>query len=753
MDTKLKNTKNQIKIYVVYLLIAIFSATAFLSLLDIKDRIRNVFPSYLYSQSEIATEIETFTSKVLDYSIYYKNDKYINDKKNITDNEINSYKQKVEQRIESEYQDFKSIKESSQSFLELDYEKQQQILTDERKNIEEKYIVEDDEILDKIIESKKSEYKNLVTELNSYNNIKFAAYDNVNDIWIGTKDIKEDVLKKDSRFYIKRIARQGIINTENIFIDGKKTNNRNVLSRVNALSTGGYYISDYIEENQVGKTHFDKYDIELYVWIPKNIVAGDSIYTTYKSVEEGINGLYIKVAVFFSLLAIIVALIFVLRKINKENIINKEVSILIEKIKKWPIEYKAGGLFLLYIWGSYGISVNYYDSYNATDLNNLSVGNTISLTFILIVAYFIVRALIINYKEGALLKNNITSKVIDNIKVVMSRGSIIKNIFLLIAIYGVVGFSLLFLALISNGTLFHICFAVGVIMTIALITLVIKKLLYLDEIMVGAKLGAEGKLSCNIEEKGSGLFRELAHNINNIKEGLRESIKNEMKSERLKSELITNVSHDLKTPLTSIINYIDLLKREDLEPETAREYVKILDSKSQRLKTLIEDLFEASKAASGEMKLKIESLDVVQLLKQTLGEYDERLKECSLEVKVNIPNEKIYVNGDGKRLFRVFENLISNITKYSLNNTRVYIDVINNNEEVSIVMKNISLYELNFDAMEITNRFKRGDEARSTEGSGLGLAIAKSIVELHNGEFIIEVDGDLFKSTIKLGCI
>jgi hypothetical protein len=484
LDTKLKNTKNQIKIYVLYLLIAVFSATAFLSLLDIKDRIRNVFPSYVYSESGVASEIETFTSKVLDYSIYYKNDKYINDKKNITDNEINSYKQKVEQRIESEYQDFKSIKESSQSFLELDYEKQQQILTDERKNIEEKYIVEDDEILDKIIESKKGEYKNLVTELNSYNNIKFAAYDNVNDVWIGTKDIKEYVLKEDSRFYIKRNAREGIINIEDIFIDGKKTNNRNVLSRVNALSTGGYYISDYIEENQVGKTHFDKYDIELYVWIPKNVVAGDSIYTTYKSVEEGINGLYIKVAVFFSLLAIIVALIFVLRKINKENIINKEVSILIEKIKKWPIEYKAGGLFLLYIWGSYGIGVNYYNSYNATDLNNLSVGNTISLTFILIVAYFIIRALIINYKEGVLLKNNITSKVIDNIKVVMSRGSIIKNIFLLIAIYGVIGFILLILGSISHG-LFPIFFALGVIMTIALITLAIKKLLYLDKIMVG----------------------------------------------------------------------------------------------------------------------------------------------------------------------------------------------------------------------------------------------------------------------------
>jgi signal transduction histidine kinase len=223
-----------------------------------------------------------------------------------------------------------------------------------------------------------------------------------------------------------------------------------------------------------------------------------------------------------------------------------------------------------------------------------------------------------------------------------------------------------------------------------------------------------------------------------------------MKSERMKSELITNVSHDLKTPLTSIINYIDLLKREDLEPEVARDYVRILDTKSQRLKTLIEDLFEASKAASGEMKLNIERIDVVQLLKQTLGEYDEKLKACSLEVKVNITADNIYINGDGKRLFRVFENLISNITKYSLNHTRVYIEVINTNEEVTITMKSISSYELNFDADEITNRFKRGDEARTTEGSGLGLAIAKSIVELHNGEFTIEVDGDLFKSTIKL---
>lgn len=750
MDTKSKNTKSQVKLYSVYLLIAIFSAVAFLSLLDVKDGIRNVFPSYVYSESGVAAEIESFTSKALDYSIYFKNDKYVNDKNNITDNEINSYKQQIEEKIEAEYQDFRSIKESSQSFYELDYDKQEEILSEERKKIEEKYIIKEEKIVADILESKKSQYKSRVVELNAYKNIKFAAYDKVNNIWIGTKDFKEDTIKKDSKFYIKRSVNEGVTNTEGVFINGKKTNNRNILGRVGSLSNNGYYMPDYLEEEQVGKTQFDNYDIDLYVWIPKNVVAGDSVYSSYEYIKDGINVLYIKIAVFFLVLAILVALVFILRKINRENILSEKVDVLIEKIKKWPIEYKVGILLIIYVLGISDIRVNYYAGYNAPYFNNLSVGSIISLTFILVAAYFIIKALIINYKEGDLLKNNITSKVIDTIKVMMSRGSIIKNIFLSITIYGVIGFTLLAIAAMSGGVLFPICFAVGVIMTIALVVLGVKKLLYLDKIMMGAKLGAEGRLSGDIEEKGTGLFRELAHDINNIKEGLRESIKKEMKSERLKSELITNVSHDLKTPLTSIINYIDLLKREELQPETARDYVRILDVKSQRLKTLIEDLFEASKAASGEMKLNIERLDVAQLLKQTLGEYDEKLNECSLEVKVNIPDEKIYINGDGKRLFRVFENLISNITKYSLKNTRVYIDVINKSDEVSIIMKNISSYELNFDAEEITSRFKRGDEARSTEGSGLGLAIAKSIIELHNGEFSIEVDGDLFKSIINL---
>lgn len=704
----------------------------------------------------LASEIDDFTGMTLDYAIYYKNDEYVNDKNNITDFEIDSYKKQIEKQIELEYQEYKSIRESSQSFNELNYDKQQEILIEERKDIEKKYAVEDEKVTDKILELKKNAYENLIVELNSYNNIEFAAYDKLNDLWIGSNKIKEEDIKNNSKYYAMRkiTAKNGIV--ENIFINGKQAYNKELLNRINRVDSGYYSVGNYVSsytQNQSEKYYYSsKYDIELYIWIPKDLVVGDSIYNAYENINESINNIYIKGIFLLVSLAALIILIFVLKKVDKNNKNNK-VDIIIEKIKNWPIEYKLGILLFVYFFGSITISPSYYSEYFMQYSYYYEAEDVLSLMVIFITVYFIIKALIINYKEGTLLKNNITLKVIDTIKEIMARGSIIKNIFLSIAIYGVIGFALLFLALISNGVLFPICFAAGIIMTIALIILAIKKLLYLDKIMVGAKLGAEGKLSGDIEEKGTGLFTELAHDINNMKDGLRKSIKNEMKSERMKSELITNVSHDLKTPLTSIINYIDLLKREDLEAEIARDYVRILDSKSQRLKILIEDLFEASKAASGEMKLNIERIDVVQLLKQTLGEYDEKLKACSLEVKVNMADDKIYINGDGKRLFRVFENLISNITKYSLKNTRVYIDVINNNEEVVITMKNISLYELNFDSEDITNRFKRGDEARTTEGSGLGLAIAKSIVELHNGEFTIEIDGDLFKSTIKLACI
>ena len=233
-----------------------------------------------------------------------------------------------------------------------------------------------------------------------------------------------------------------------------------------------------------------------------------------------------------------------------------------------------------------------------------------------------------------------------------------------------------------------------------------------------------------------------------MKVGFKKSLENEIKSERLKSELITSVSHDLKTPLTSIINYVDLLKKEGLSKEELQGYIDVLDRKSQRLKMLIDDLFEASKMASGAVELNIEKVDVTSLLQQSLAELDEKINNSSLTFKLKMPSEKIYANLDGKKTWRVFENLINNILKYALPKTRVYIELIEQDSKIIITMKNISSYEMDFDNEEIFERFIRGDKSRNTEGSGLGLSIAKSILELQGGTLSVEIDGDLFKAKV-----
>lgn len=258
---------------------------------------------------------------------------------------------------------------------------------------------------------------------------------------------------------------------------------------------------------------------------------------------------------------------------------------------------------------------------------------------------------------------------------------------------------------------------------------------------------AEGDLEVNIEED-LGVFNALKVELQNIQNGFKKAVNEEVKSQRMKTELITNVSHDLKTPLTSIITYVDLLKDENLSADKRKEYLDTLDRKSQRLKDLIEDLFEVSKATSGNINLNIVNVDVVSLMKQTLLELDDKIVKASLVVRTNYPEEKVILRLDSQRMYRVFENLIINITKYALEGSRVYIDINRSMDKVEIVLKNMAANEVNFNVDEIMERFVRGDKARNTEGSGLGLAIAKSFVELQGGKLDIIVDGDLFKVVI-----
>ncbi len=256
-------------------------------------------------------------------------------------------------------------------------------------------------------------------------------------------------------------------------------------------------------------------------------------------------------------------------------------------------------------------------------------------------------------------------------------------------------------------------------------------------------------------ELNLGIFNPILEKLNSISEGFKIAVDEEIKSQNLKTELISNVSHDLKTPLTSIISYIDLLKKENDMSETQKEYIEILEQKSQRLTLLIEDLFEASKAASGNISFNKSSLDLVSLLRQTIAENENEISASGLLFKIQLPDseQKIICNLDGKRTYRIFDNLISNILKYSLPSSRVYIDVSLNMNKALIVFKNISVYEMNFNPNDIAERFVRGDKSRNTDGSGLGLSIAKSFTELQGGDFNIYIDGDLFKVAISFEVI
>lgn len=256
---------------------------------------------------------------------------------------------------------------------------------------------------------------------------------------------------------------------------------------------------------------------------------------------------------------------------------------------------------------------------------------------------------------------------------------------------------------------------------------------------------AEGNFNISFKSNRVKDLNNIRENLSNINKGFKIAIEDEIKSERMKSELLTNVSHDLKTPLTSIINYVDLLQRDNLTEQQKEEYIKILDNKSKRLKVLIEDLFEASKASTGNIKLNKEDIDIVAILRQSMGEFKEKIDEKNLNFKINIPNNKIILNLDGARTWRVFENIIGNALKYSMEHTRVYIDLRETSDEVIFEIKNISGYELNCEVSELKERFKRADLSRNTEGSGLGLSIANSLVELQGGKLDISIDGDLFK--------
>lgn len=347
-------------------------------------------------------------------------------------------------------------------------------------------------------------------------------------------------------------------------------------------------------------------------------------------------------------------------------------------------------------------------------------------------------------KTKTLLKSTLIYFICHEIKKTYTNRKVTTKVILLFLAFSIILFTLVALAMDSA---FFVLILIGYLF--AVLWLLIQAAIKFNKVREAVKSIYEGNTNIRLNEtEMKGVLKELTIYINDIAGGLSNAINQSLKSERLKTELITNVSHDIKTPLTSIINYVDLLKKEKMPNEKCTEYLMILENKSQRLKKLTEDLIEASKASSGNIKLNIERINVNELVKQISGEFEDRFKAKGLEEILTLPEEEIFINADGRYMYRVLENIYSNAAKYALENTRVYMDIIPKQKTVVIQMKNVSKEKLNISVDELMQRFVRGEASRNTEGSGLGLSIANSLTELQGGKFHIYLDGDLFKVTI-----
>ena len=473
-----------------------------------------------------------------------------------------------------------------------------------------------------------------------------------------------------------------------------------------------------------------KEDVTTYIAIPftsdiidmKDININEPLYVRYKEFTKNIEDASFFIGFKMIALAIIIISYLVIsilenKELNKKNILKNVLPILLafiisllqSKIYGWSILYyfiNTGLLYLIYYFGFKILEENRKNNIHPKD-----------------------------YAHNLMVK--LTSLKMNNKKIY----TITKYVWIFIPL-------VIIQVIIMFYELSEFAMYTAPLLSIALcvisIFIIKDKVNKIEQIRNGIDKIKNGNIEHKIEIKKDLLFDDIVKDINEIGKTINIAVEERLKSERMKNELITNVSHDLKTPLTAIINYISLMKKEDIQPKHLKDYVQVLDKRSQRLKILIEDLFEASKIGSNNIELNLEENDINQLLTQTLVEMEDYINESKLDFIVNTPNKEVYILADGKKTFRVFENIISNILKYSLEKTRVYIDLVESDKKVHISFKNISKHQLNFDPDEITERFTRGDLSRNTEGSGLGLAIAKGLVQAQGGELKVDIIGDLF---------
>ena len=436
----------------------------------------------------------------------------------------------------------------------------------------------------------------------------------------------------------------------------------------------------------------------------------------------------------------------------------KDEEIHLNGFDRWYTEIAAGAVIGIWLAGTI---------ISGTLIANSSLGYSHAVVTVIVtclicgtytMAWFLIGylSLVRRIKAGTLWKNSLIRKVLKWIgkcsgKLAGFARAFSRNTAEKIKVL-LVGSAFLFLQFLIIGCVFS---GAGVFLLallavdVAAMIFAIRKADGQDLIMDGLKKISDGELQYKIKtDTLTGKQKVMAEYINNIGSGLDAAVENSLKKERMQTELITNVSHDLKTPLTSIINYVDLMKRENPTDPKIQEYLRILDEKSQRLKVLTEDVVEASKASTGNIKLEMNDIDFVEMVQQVIGEFEEKFQEKNLTMMVHFTDEPSIIYADGQRMWRVLENVFGNVVKYAMEGTRVYAEISNRNKKVTFSLKNISAQPLNISADELTERFIRGDVARNTEGSGLGLSIAKSLTELQGGEFKLYLDGDLFKVMI-----
>jgi len=516
---------------------------------------------------------------------------------------------------------------------------------------------------------------------------------------------------------------------------------KSMLHYIQGQAIEGLWFAEDLGEMLYGKSY------EVYTAVIEPLKKGDRFYDHYLSFKKSKTQINLEIA-----FLIASALILLLSLVYLIYVAGKKKGMEGIALRRWDRYFDIQSLIVLFA----ALNTLFY-------LDNYHYGLSFEVLLILSIDFFIgltcLLSVVRQLKTESVKKNLFIYKSYCELLVfirLLSKGRIFRPwIIVLLGVYSGINsilLTLIYLALIHNDEKVALLTLIPfIIFNMKGLYMISKSLKDLPEIMEATKQMAEGNLDYKLDTKNMSIaFSAFAENIQSIQMGLKKAVEDAIKGERMKTDLITNVSHDLKTPLTSIINYVGLLKKEPIENQKAQEYINILDEKSARLKVLIEDLIEASKASSGNLPVNIEKLDLCELVMQAVGEYRDKFENRGLDVRTITDEKNIYAQADGKHMWRIVENLLSNVLKYSMKNSRVYINIARNEDYGILTIKNISELPLEIPVEQLTERFVRGDMSRTTEGSGLGLAIAKSLTDIQKGYFRIETDGDLFKATVEI---